>query len=215
MLTVLCITRAMSHAWPFLIDMEALAACCGDAELVIGADGVDATDSVVRNIGAARVVTVHAPGYPEAVLEQVLAECRGDHILRLDDDERCSNDMAAWLIARSYTTSDHWCFPRAWLWGDERHRLVNAPFWPDHQTRLSVRAKAGGIRSIHPQSPFGMGRVAPVAIEHHKFLLQSRELREALVLAYDRIQPGAGMREFYIPEERPMTVDTWRTCASH
>ena len=213
MLTVLCVTRASSHVWPFLAEMEALAECCG-GEFVVGTDGIDATELMVESDIAAHIVPVHTPGYPEAVLEQVLAECHGTYILRLDDDERCSSDMMEWLIARSYTSSDHWCFSRAWLWTDEKHRLVNAPFWPDHQTRLSVRAKAGGIRSIHPQSPFGMGRIAPVAIEHHKFLLQSREMREAVVKAYNQIQPGAGMREFYIPEERPMTVDTWRTCAS-
>jgi hypothetical protein len=118
--------------------------------------------------------------------------------------------MVDWLASELYLFSDHWCFPRAWLWKDARHFITSAPFWPDHQTRLSIAEKAGGIRSIHPQSPFGLGKVAPVTLEHHKFLVASRQERETLVAKYNHISPGAGMPEFYLPEDRPMTLGELR-----
>ncbi len=81
--------------------------------------------------------------------------------------------------------------------------LKTLHLWPDHQTRLSTRAKASGRNWIHCGSPFGGGELAPVAIEHHKFMLFSVAERRAQSKRYDSIAPGAGenMKAFQVPED--------------
>jgi hypothetical protein len=80
--------------------------------------------------------------------------------------------------------------------------LKTPQLWPDAQTRLSIRAKAGGRDVIHSGSPHGGGEMAPVLIEHHVFLVRSREEREAKVARYDAIAQGAGTSflPFIVPE---------------
>ena len=65
-----------------------------------------------------------------------------------------------------------------------------------------MKAKAGGRNRVHAGSPFGTGRRAPCAIEHHKFLVRPRDEREALLGRYEQIQPGAGkgFAMFSVPE---------------
>jgi hypothetical protein len=111
--------------------------------------------------------------------------------------------MLAWLHDRKYVYADHWQFPRLALWSDEEHFLLTPQLWPDHQTRLSVKAKAGGRPGIHDGSPFGGGIHAHVAIEHHKFLVKSTEERAAIAARYDGIRQGtgtSGMLAFNLPE---------------
>ena len=209
MLSVLCVSRGASFALPFVQAHDGLARRLG-AEFVLVADG-DAAADRLRTIAEPRL-TVHSRGYLESVLEEALGACHGEYVLRLDDDETVSEELERWLRACCHLAGDHWKFPRAWLWRDARQFLAMPPFWPDDQTRLSVRAKAGGRSFIHAGSPFGGGEAAPGAIEHHAFLVKRREEREALVAHYDRVQPGAGsaFRGFYLPEELPvLRTNTW------
>jgi hypothetical protein len=123
-------------------------------------------------------------------------------VLRLDDDERCSDAMIKWLVDQEYRACDHWKFPRANMWTDTHH-LVSAQLWPDHQTRLSTRAKSGGRRHVHDGSPYGGGRPAPVAIEHFKFVVKSQEERQKIADRYDSVRQGfgsGGMLAFSLPE---------------
>jgi hypothetical protein len=184
-LTILCISEGRDHAEPFLEVMDDLAKILG-APFVHLVDGRD----------------VHSGGFLESVLDEAIDRCETQYVLRLDDDERPSPEMAAWLATGQYYASEHWAFRRQNLWPDAQHYIANPPLWPDLQTRLSVKEKAGSRPQIHQGSPFGTGQIAPVPIEHHKFLVRSREEREALVQRYDNVALGAGSDYvmFSVPE---------------
>lgn len=214
MLSVLCVTKAEPHAFDFLYSLTQVAAMVR-GQLVIGADGDEAHRSLVEaftgdvglalsEVGDVDVVPVRSSGYIESVHDQVLEHCCGDYVLRIDDDERCSPGMVEWLARGEYRQAPHWKFSRAHLWGDKDTVITNAPLWPDHQTRLSVKAQAGGRTGIHCGSPHGGGRLAPVYLEHHKFLVKSYAERQAIAARYDRVAAGAGtgvFLPFNLPEE--------------
>ena len=199
-LTILCVTRAEPYAEPFLSDLRA-AATRLHAEFVVGADGQDAVEKLK---GAdAHVVPLRSKGYIESVLDEAIAACTGEYILRLDDDERISSCMLYWLEKLQYQEAPHWKFPRVHLWGDRARFIVNPPLWPDHQTRLSLKQYSGGRRMVHAGSPHGGGALAPVVIEHHKFLVKSYDERAAIAARYDKVQMGfgtGGMTPFNLPE---------------
>jgi hypothetical protein len=201
-ITILCITRGESFAYPFLADMAELASDL-DALFLIGADGPHAAVGVD---GLGTVVEVKSHGYIESVLDTTIDACPDGYILRLDDDERVSADMYRWLLERQYTKSDHWAFPRMNLIHNTDTFIVSDPLWPDLQTRLSVKAKAGGRNQIHVGSPYGSGTIAAVTIEHHKYLVRSLKERRAIAQRYERIQQGAGTGHyalFSVPELLP------------
>jgi hypothetical protein len=215
-ISILTVTRGEPHTPSFLHHFLTIATAL-HGEVVIGCDGAQAR-SVVDNVLAlhARNFTAHRvrsidvrpdPPVVESVLDRVIAECVAPWVLRLDDDETCSQGMVNWLRAGGYTTADVWKFNRAHLWGSADTYLEAPQLWPDHQTRLSVRAKAGGRAWIHAGSPFGGGELAPVdaAILHHKFLVRGYDARKAIGERYDAVQPGAGiaggMRAFQLPED--------------
>ncbi len=181
-LTILCVTDGQPHALPFIDGMEQLAADL-DAEFV-EYDGTCA-------------------GCIERVLDDAVAECPDGYILRLDDDERPDTAMIDWLAERSYEQHDHWAFPRFNLYPDADTYIVSHNLYPDLQTRLSVKRKAGGRNRIHVGSPFGTGAIAHVHIEHHKFLVRTLEERYAILEQRELMQPGAGLHftEFSIPEK--------------
>lgn len=200
-LSVLCVTRFEKHALPFIADMRQLADDC-EGELVLAADGSYAFAGL-RALGY-EPHRVASDGYIESVLDDAITYCRGDYVLRLDDDERCSPAMIRWMVSGAWQAKSIWKFARAHLWGDERHFIANIPqLYPDHQTRLSVREFAGGRKQIHSGSPFGGGELAPVILEHHKFLVKTLVERRAIVARYDRIQSGAGtqFKAFSVPED--------------
>ena len=194
LLSLLCITQGASSTRPLLADMAQLATLL-DAEFTVVADGWMA-QAELREYPV-NLVPVKSQGYVESVLDYGVQHCHGDYVLRLDDDERCSPAMVTWLRSRKYEAADHWKFPRMHLWGDAESVLMAAPLFPDHQTRLSVVTKAGGRPSLHAQSPFGDGELAPVAIEHHKFLVKSRMERERTAAKWHQ----ADMKVFSLPED--------------
>lgn len=147
---------------------------------------------------------VESKGYIESVLDDVLQYVPEGWVLRLDDDEQVSGGLFQWLEMSCYRASDHWKFPRAHLWGSPEYFLCTPPLWPDWQTRLSIKAKSGGRRTVHAGSPFGGGTECPFPIEHHKFLVKDRSERERIAGVYDRFAAGygtgAGMLPFSLPE---------------
>jgi len=197
------VTKAEPFAIRFLNDAGTLAEQLG-AQFVIGADGPDALDTVIRQVEKpGTIIGVHSAGYLESVHDDVLRVCRGEYVLRLDDDESCSHAMQCWLANGEYLQHDLWKFPRAHLWIDETRYIVNRALFPDHQTRLGTKEKMGGRTTIHCGSPFGGGEEAPVLLLHHKFLVKPLEERRAIVERYDRIAAGAGsaFRVFSVPED--------------
>lgn len=198
-LTILCITKGDEYARPFIDEMARGAQTIG-AEFLLAPDGfIPDTDLAY---GYPRIGGLNSDGHVESILDEAVAQCDTEYILRLDDDERMTPEMRTWLAAGYYRTAPHWAFPRRNLWPDEDHYIQNAPLYPDLQTRLSTKQLSGGRKRVHDGSPFGTGRVAPVAIDHHKFLVRTREEREALVEHYESLQPGAGSKYvmFSLPE---------------
>jgi hypothetical protein len=174
MLSILCVTSGLERAEPFYAHFRDVAERLG-AECVILRDGED----------------IHSAGYIESVLDEAIARTTGDYVLRLDDDERCSPAMLRWLEAREYLAHDHWHFPRVHLWENPESMLTQAPFFPDFQTRLSVRAKAGNRPMIHSASPW-QGYIAKVCIEHWMFLVKSSREMAQTSQFYTKMMYGDG-----------------------
>lgn len=181
MLTILCVTGRGRHSRPFRAAMKATAEQLGAG--YVEHDGRDA-DCI------------------EHVLDAAIASCKAGYILRLDDDESCSSQLIEWLAGGEYLTADHWCFPRLNLWPTADSFITSHSLYPDLQTRLSVKEKAGGRTVPHQPSPHGVGRCASVPILHHKFLVKPRAERQRILDSYEEIQPGAGsnFRAFSLPE---------------
>lgn len=173
MISVLCVSDCKPRAQAFFDHFEGLAKRLG-GEFVLVRDGVD----------------VHSKGYIESVLDEAIAMTKGDWILRLDDDEKVSKAMERWINRGSHLKYDQWSFPRAHFWGDPKTVILEKYYWPDVQTRLSVRAKSGGITRIHQPSPFGGGAIAPVCLEHWVYLVKSYEERVETGLRYQQIASG-------------------------
>lgn len=184
-LTVLCITKAEPYAHEFLARLAQDTSTIG-AMLRVETDGA----------------SIHSAGFLESALDEAVAGCDTEYVLRIDDDETMSLAMLEWLRAGKYRAAEHWAFPRRNLWPDAQHYISNPPLWPDLQTRLSIKAKAGGLSGVHDGSPHGTGEVAPGWIEHHKFIARSRVERELLVQHYEHLKPGAGTEYmmFSLPE---------------
>lgn len=210
-LSILCVTRVEPYAKFFLENMQNLAESCG-GQLVIAVDG----DSwALRRLSEMQIVVdrcfqVHSTGYIESVLDEAVTQCDGEYILRLDDDERCTPEMQAWLSVESYLEHDHWKFARYNLWKDANHYLTHPQLWPDHQTRLSTREKSSGRTTVHAGSPHGGGELAPVGMEHHKFIVKSYQERRSIAKRYDDYQAGygtGGMLAFSLPEDLGCTLE--------
>lgn len=176
-LSLLCRTKVEPHASHFLVLMSILAERL-DAEFVVAVDGraamayVDAVQLSQRD----HVVHVRAR-------EDALAHCHGEYVLQLNDDECCSPAMVEWLMAEAYHESECWEFPRVHLWPDVETVLMTPPLFPDYQMRMYRYSQL-------------VSRKAPVAIEHHKFLVKSYAER------YDQMMQCANKEcaPFILPE---------------
>lgn len=197
-LSVVMVTKGEAHIWPYIRKAKALAQAI-DAEFIIGLDDYQNDDFICVEKG---IVHVKSDGYLESVLDEVLKHATGKYILRLDDDESISDAMLHWLKAGHYHASDVWAFPRANMWWQGK-AITTPPLWPDLQTRLTTRSKAGGRTQIHQGSPHGTGAVAPVAILHHKFDVRSFDERLRIAAQYESVKPGCGFGATYQPYNLP------------
>ncbi len=176
-LTILCVTEYGQHFPPFIADMAEIA------------EQLEAAFVLHDGRGA---------GCIENVLDEAVASCPDGHILRLDDDERCTPEMRDWLEDGEWQEADHWAFPRLNLYPNADCYITSHNLYPDLQTRMSSKAKSGSRPFVHAGSPFGTGVVAPCAIEHHKFLVRTYEERLALL---ERYGAGDHYTPFSVPED--------------
>lgn len=200
-LSILTVTQAEPYSFPFLRSFAELAQVC-DAEFVAVADGREAYDTLHSldkedTYPEMRIEQVASKGYIESVLDEAVSFCRGQYVLRLDDDEKVSDAMENWLMASQYLRSGIWSFPRMHMWPDVHSMLYMPQLFPDHQTRLSLKELSGGRHHLHAASPFGWGEAAPVAIEHHKFLVKTYEERKKISAKWHT----GGMLAFSVPED--------------
>jgi len=140
------------------------------------------------------------------------AQCSGDWVLRLDDDEVPSAALIARLPALLATRDvlQYW-IPRAWLFPDAGSVLEDAPWSPDFHNRL-VRNDArlrfpgaphSGAAPDHPSE------YLEEPIYHLELLTSGVEHRRDRVIRYEVTAPrliaagGGRLNEaFYLPELR-------------
>lgn len=206
-LSILSVTQGDPSIIPFLQQLRDLAIRASlpagqTAEAVFACDGQDAYARVRSQVGG-KCILVRSRGHIGSVLDEAVRVCTGAYVFRVDDDETLTAPLQQWVIDAQYRAHDHWRFRRAHLWtfGEAMGHITNGRFWPDYQTRLSVREKSGQRVQPHAASPYGRGQAAPdnCVIEHWKFMLKSRAEREQMRDRYDRIAAGAG--KFSVPED--------------
>lgn len=201
-LSILCVSKAERHAWPFLRQMEKLAKRLR-AEFVIVADGAEAYHDL-QPFPANLVQWAKGKGPSlEGILDQAVSLCTGKFVLRLDDDEACSQAMQTWLFKGEWKDIDHWSFPRVHFWGNAQSVIKTPELYPDLQTRLSIKKKSGGRTILHSGSPFGFGETAPVALEHYKFLVKTFPERKVIAERYEHAHPGFGTGPLLLPYTLP------------
>ena len=193
-LSILCVTNELPRTNPFIQHYFDVAVMLKlhdiDAEVVIARDGKD----------------VHSQGYIESALDEAVALTSGRYVLRIDDDERISPAMARWLSRGEFRAAPNWTFPRVHFWRDVNTVIFERYYFPDPQTRLSVRQMAGGNRQIHSASPYGSGETAKVCLEHHVYLVKSYEERIETAKRYNAIMHGGDggqYRASAIEDEHP------------
>ena len=179
-ISVLCVTRGEPHTPRFLSHFSMVARFLR-AEYVVCVDGGADVDSF-----GGKVVQVDCSSCPtvETVLEEAVAACSGDWILRLDDDETVSLAML-YFLANFTFGSEAVAFPRAHLWGDERTAIVNQEYWPDWQMRFSLREYA--VRKVLHEPPPKCDLLAPACLLHHVYLVRSKEERKECAERYCKI----------------------------
>lgn len=139
--------------------------------------------------------------------------CRGDWVLRLDDDEVPSAALLERLqkvVAAPVLTYAH--VPRRWLFPDASTSLAEAPWTPDYQLRL-VRNDPAVVSfpgRIHvPIAAVGPAEWLAEPIYHLDLVANDRAAREEKARRYERELPGlrvAGRalnEAYYLPESRP------------
>lgn len=202
-LSIVCITEGMEKVLPLLMKMQKTAAVLG-AEFLLCVDIKDGLAAYERiQHVSPLIMAVKSEGYLESVLNVALEAARGAWILRLDDDEEMSYALFRWLVARKYLLAERWLIPTAALWGDTGHFITSSPLWPDIHLRLTTWDFPRWNTELHAASP-KMGRLAPVCILHHKYLLNSYEERRRKAQQYDSIKEDGGTGKhlpFTLPED--------------
>lgn len=201
-LSIVCITNARPHSEYFLKKLHDNAKFL-NAELIIGADGVKAM-ALAQSL-TKRVVSVVSKGYIESILNRVMAMAEGVWVLRIDDDEEISPAMLQWLQSKQYKSSPLWRIPTMALWGDETKFITTSPLWPDAHLRLTTwRYRLGWDTKPHAPMPYQTDYMAPVAILHHKYLINDYNQRKLIADRYESISHGAGYgihKVFTLPED--------------
>lgn len=178
-------------------------------EIVVALDDrVDPERAAAAIALADRVVRVPYAPPPERMLPWLYAQCSGDWILKLDDDEVPSAALLDCLPAMADPAVTHLWFPRRWLFGDAGTYLDAFPWVPDFQLRLSVNdsrlVRFPGVLHV-PIEVAGPARYADVPI-YHLDLLRPHAERESKVGEYERERPGlrvgglAFNHAIYLPE---------------
>lgn len=192
--------------------VRALLEICRDAVdeivLVVDASGDRATLDACADV-ADEIHLVDCSSIIVA-LGWMLHRCRGDWILRLDDDEAPSADLLAalpGLVAERFPTNI--VLRRRWLYPDPSTYVVTPPWRPDHQVRL-IR-NVPGIWSFpgHGHGALevlGERRLAPEAIYHADALLRDVAPRRAKRTRMAALQPGLRaegipVNDLYVPED--------------
>jgi glycosyltransferase involved in cell wall biosynthesis len=194
MLTLAIITRDSAR---FVERLLRGASAFAD-EIIVGVDASSSDDTERICASYADRVFRLEPfgGYVEPALAWLNEQCRGDWILRLDDDELISTGLVNILpeLMADRDVTHHW-IARRWLVGPDSNRwLGGAPWWPDWQLRLfrNISSLVRVPGQLHaPYEIQGACRyVLDGVIYHYDRVYHSDEERRLKVERYERLVPG-------------------------
>jgi len=145
-------------------------------------------------------------------LAWIHAQCTGEWVLTVDDDEVPSRALLEALptLAEARDVTHYW-LPRRWLYPTADRYLDARPWRPDYQPRLLLndpRLLSFTPEAHVPVKAIGPSRYLDAPLYHLDTLLNPLEAREAKVKRYERLHPGkrvAGRplnEAFYLPERR-------------
>lgn len=180
-------------------------------EIVIAADARVGPDRLAGYAGVADRVLRIRFDFLERHLAWLHAQCAGDWVLRLDDDEVVSPGLLAALPGMLAATDVlQYRIPRRWLHPDPGHWLAEEPWDPDLQTRL-VRTGAWlrfpGLLHTSVQHTLP-ARVVEEPIYHLAHLIDDVAERRARAVRYEVLRPGLEAPGggplnpvYYVPED--------------
>jgi hypothetical protein len=143
-------------------------------------------------------------------LAWIHAQCDGDWVLTIDDDEiPCRGLLDALPELAGARDVTHYWLPRRWLYPTADRYLDARPWRPDYQSRLVLndpRVLVFPDETHVPVAPIGPSRYLELPVYHADCVLNSAEAREAKARRYERLHPGkrvAGRplnEAYYLPE---------------
>jgi len=199
--------RAFLEQWRPLVD-----------EIVIAIDerGDPATTNACAGLADRVFVVPAAHAHMERYLGWLHSQCRGEWILRADDDELPSAALVEalpGLLAEREPT--HYWLPRVWMHPTPATRIVEGIWWRDIQVRL-VRNLPGLWRftgRVHSNIEVaGAGRVLDAPLLHLALLVSDLEARRAKVAGYEAVtaglkhESGMPLNGVFVPEDMGVTA---------
>ena len=208
MISLVVVTRdSERYIEPLFVQAESYA---DEIVVLVDEDSTDDTYGLCAKY-ADTIERVKLPGFPEPILPYAYSLCKQPYILRMDDDELLGERFVKNRDPILRIGADGYWFPRYQIIGKERdHYLSGEPWYPDYQLRLFKNGKVTAATDIHC-TPVIKGRTEMLNthIFHYKYVLKSREEREAMVRRYDAVRMGAGSGEPYHPHQIPEAYP-WR-----
>ena len=149
---------------------------------------------------------------PHEFVGEMLAQCSGDFILRLNDDELLSPNWTRAFIDGAISEPDvnsYWIV-RKWLVDTQGSYISSPPHYPDYQLRLTRNdpALVQSPRLLHESVTVKgeCGWISSHAILHYDLAWRDRLQREAKVKRYAAIRPENSGAAHYLYEDRPHTI---------
>jgi hypothetical protein len=168
---------------------------------------------------ADRVFSVESPGYVERILPWLNEQCKGDWILRLDDDELPSVGLIEILPSlMNDREMTHYHLRRRTMIGEDGTQwIAQRPWWPDWKLRLfrnipSIVRIPGRLHTGYEVK--GASRfLYRGSIYHYDFVYHGEQHRKEKVRQYEIISPEkSGSHHYILPDEdalltRPIPAD--------
>ena len=208
-LSICCVTASPSRAAAVLAGLREIA-----DEIVVAVDVSDGEqDLTPLEAVADRLFQIELDAFPEPAMAWVHAQCSGDWILRIDDDEVLGASLLEQLpeLMRARDVVQYW-LARRWLYPDAGRWLDQWPWFPDFQGRL-VRNDAQlwfpGL--CHSSVALSLpARYLDSGLYHLVHLLSDRQERERKVERYRGIDATLRvttadpyLSTYYLPELHP------------
>jgi O-methyltransferase len=177
-------------------------AIADEVVIAVDASSVDLTEDVCRPY-ADKLFRIEPIGYIERALTWLNAQCTGDWILRVDDDELLSAQFVEALprLMQDREITHYWIL-RRWVYGAGRDRWITQRPWSvDWQLRLfrNIPSIVNVPELLHTSYEVqGATRfLRQGSLYHLDLVLQSDTQRMQKVQRYERLSPGRSRAEYY------------------